>query len=456
MVSFKSLDFFGKDAKLYYHGGSRYQSNFGALLTLSALSMSTALIAYFFVRVFMRSNLNIFESREFSDIEEFDYSGFQQLIQVTLSNNVLLPETDEEKLFYIKFIYLYTEEGNSNHIEESYFMKKCTVEDFGQNYNLFSHMLNLNRYYCIPPQVKMKYFGLYGGTKPFSYTKAEIYKCLNGKDGKSNCYEEAEVDKRMKGFYINFVYVDFMIQNDNIDSPGVPYVRSDRIQVGVDIYKRSYHYINVVDYITDFGYVFPETQTDRFFQFQDFSLIPDAKKANLYYMNTIGIGRTKITVNRSFEKFQEVLSNIGGTVKTLQAASQAIIYIFTDCDYFSILFEKVHEKPERKARIAAFRRKPENEGDEAKQIPNSSKIVDSAQENKTEITIRNALKKKGDPIQLSFLEALAINLGIKRQDETKTIYDEYLYHVKYNLSIENILDNLIFVTKLKETSPNET
>lgn len=344
MVNFKDLDMIGKEPELYFHSRSRFKTNIGALLTIMVYTAGFALMMYFLVRVIMRSNIVVVSSQEFDDRSRVNYNAYQQPFIITDQYGYLFDPDIEERMLTMQLEWFYTFEDGSFEQKNFFFkLERCDInKHFPHHKEVFSRLPYLDRHYCLPVnEVDFQLYGFYGSSNVYSATLVTIDQCVNGKWGKTNCLPEEEIRKKLQAMYLQLSFIDYNIDNNNLDTPGVIYLRTERLPISTNLFKRFFYEMTPVKYKTDVGLIFEEVIEDDFFTVGNFMLQP-ASGYNVSFAGfTFSLTRNKTTVVKTFEKLQQVLSNIGGSIKALVMAGSIVSMFFTNNNYYELLINNL-------------------------------------------------------------------------------------------------------------------
>ena len=351
MVNLKSIDLIGNTPELLLKSQSRYKTNVGALLTLIVYSCGAALMMYFLVRVFSRSNFVVVASQEFDDRALYDYNGIQQPFLITNSYGYAFDKELEDRMLSIYIEYFYTFKDGSFEQKNFFFkLERCDInKHFPKHREIFEKLPLLDRHYCIPLDAfDFQLYGYYGSNNVYSATMTYVDRCVNGKWGKTNCAAETEIRETLQTMYMQLSFIDYNINNNNIESPGVMYLRSERLPLSTNLFKRFFYEMTPILYKTDLGLIFEDFKEDQFFSVGNFMLQPAVQFGDTYAAYTFSLTRNKTTIVKTLEKLQQVLSNIGGSIKALVVGGTIVNMFFTNNNYHECLINELFDFTEKK------------------------------------------------------------------------------------------------------------
>ena len=301
-------------------------------------------------------------------------------------------------------------------------MERCTKEHLGPHADLFADIADLEHYFCFPKDIDLLLYGVHGGTKPFSYFYISLDFCKAGIDGKNTCFEDKLMKSMLSNVYINFAYLDYNIQNDNIDSPGNLFVKSKRFKAGSTVTTRVEYYLQIVNYETDVGFFFSEIESQNLFLTSQFTILTDFDVRVDFFRLNCSLDWSNKNILRSFEKLEQLAAKIGGVIKAIMIVGELMTYIVSENVYFDQLTEGIYEMEVPQNLPAA-------------QLPNRN-------ESNIKINKEQVMRTKLSNCQLI---KLRLFFG-RRSAEGKTFYSN-IKLVKELLSIETLLKTVVSVSK---------
>jgi len=342
-------DFLGKKPSLLYNGSKIHKTLFGALLSLLTIFISSISCGYFMYLMFSRTSYNVIVS------DEYNEKPFKNLTNVAVSIIVsdLLGRkiNNSEKYFGIKAKYLNTEPVYDNNGIISYSLKYTDVElepcklneHFQENLEIWKDHRYLGYAMCIQRNQTLN------STLPFGVTgftglKLFIHKCNN--DTKiSNCAPQQEIDFLLGSLFISLRFVNYYYNHENLNDPGVPYVYVDNVPMSSTVYKMClYNFMNV-EYLSDEGFIFPETKTSFYTMItQGNTIYSTDLRVTTLIPNTFGtvtltMDRLKKKFYRKYYKAQNMIADLGGVIKGFVLISSLIYYFIKENLFFHDLMK---------------------------------------------------------------------------------------------------------------------
>ena len=423
MNNFKNLDFLGIKPQIYKESQTRLRTCFGALISVLVFLASSSVSIFFFVQTLKRAEIRTVESSETSQTNSLEYSKYNQIVAVTKPLNKLFSFEEEDMLFTPVINYNYVEDPDTMiQLKRTIVMDRCTKEHLGPQADLFSDISDLEHYFCFPKNLDLLLYGVHGGTKPFSLFFISLDFCQAGKNGKKACFEEKLMKSMLSNVYINFAYLDYNIQNDNIETPGNLFVRSKRFKASSTISTRVEYYLQIVNYETDVGFFFKDMQSEKLFLTSYFTILTDFDTRVDFFKLHGSLEWAKKNITRSFEKLEQLAAKIGGVIKTIMIVGEVLTYIASENVYFDQLAEAIYEM-------------------EVPQFMPKSKLPNS---NESNISIKKEAVAKE---KFSNCELIKLRLFCGRgSTKGKTFYSN-MKLVKELLSVETLLKTVVCFNK---------
>jgi hypothetical protein len=186
---------------------------------------------------------------------------------------------------------------------------------------------------------------LYGGTKPYSFYNFAIRPCIADLDG-NICESNSIIKSFLNQVFLDVRTVDFSVSHFDSD-PAHPFVKGDRFSVSQTIFRRIWMSFNHIEYNSDVGFVFSETQKTFFHAFDSFSSEVDLRdqKTNVtpytFLWLTLVNSPRKVVYFRNYMKAQNLLANIGGIAKSILLIGSFLNNIISRKLYFEDLINSL-------------------------------------------------------------------------------------------------------------------
>ena len=308
-------------------GQTRKKTFYGGILSIIYILISFGFTIYFIIRLLTRQDVSVMYSREMENIININYSN-KLPIMVRLSD-YYRKAINPEKIFNITMKICYSlpsKKIGENTIEffDDVVLEKCDInKHFGEFKEHFINISNLDTYFCPRERLSNQtIFGVYGDFNNFSFYN--FYFTLCSKKENINCYYPETIHEKLVNSYLDFIYIDYSIDNLQKESFKKIVIKSERLMISSSIYKKIYLYLKKVRYISDYGLILTSNKEEEFHQFDSLRFYTDLRDIdNMIYSNekgtflTLSIGNSgEVSVyNRKYFKLQDYLANISGIIK---------------------------------------------------------------------------------------------------------------------------------------------
>ena len=148
-----------------------------------------------------------------------------------------------------------------------------------------------------------------------------------------------------------------MIDHRNIESSGNLILQTQLLPFSSTIYKQYNMYKSLIQYETDYGYVFPNVLTQLFFRQSSLEISVDLSVQTgvaKFGQITIMLNKEKIMYMRRFTKIQEVIASIGGFLSAILFVASLLVRFITKRIFLIKLANDsyVHKSKDHKKRIS--------------------------------------------------------------------------------------------------------
>jgi hypothetical protein len=344
MSCFVRIDFLGKKPSMLFNGSKIHKTFLGAFLSLLTILISSISCFYFVYLMLSRTTYNVIVS------DEYNEKPFKNLTNVAISlivsDSIGRKINNSERYFGIKAKYLSSKALYDNNGIISYSLKytdvvleKCKLnEHFQENLELWKDHPYLGYAMCIQRDKELNSslpFGVIG----FTGLQLFVHKC-NNDTNISNCAPQQEIDNLLGSLILSLRFINYYNDHDNLKDPAVPYVYVDNVPISSTVYKMCiYNFMNV-EYLSDEGYIFPQTKSYLYTMItQGNTIYSTDLRVTTVVPNTFGtvfltMDRLKKKVFRKYYKAQNMIADLGGVIKGLVLISSLIYYYIKENLFF--------------------------------------------------------------------------------------------------------------------------
>ncbi len=276
---------------------------------------------YFVIGFFERGGATVIANEVITDqVKIQNLSNYPIMMRLSTSGSKVIPQN--YRVWKILGSKCWTTTNSNGQFNQDLKMVQCDInKHFGCYRSLFEDMKDIETFICPEYPTDSDLNGLYGGTKPYSFFNFAFRPCINELDN-NVCENSTYIKGFLNQVFLDIRSVDFSISNFDA-SPAMPVGKGDRFSVSQTIFRRIWMNFKNIQYTTDIGYLFTNTQTDNFHVLESYSSEMDLRdqKTNVtpftFLWLTLVNSSHKINYFRSYMKLQNLIANIGGVIKGL-------------------------------------------------------------------------------------------------------------------------------------------
>jgi hypothetical protein len=357
------LDIYSISPNMKINGKNSY--NYMLSLTLSIFCIISSLIIsiYFVIFFWQKRSVSIVYNVDSLEYPVNNITEFPITLYIYDSFGNPIPEQD--KYFYFtarhwNYKVIRDEKNNPKIVTNvtDIKMKRCDIDtDFGNYKQYFLNTPDLNYKYCVPPNsLNMTLYGFLGDVgRGNGFITFFVNKCINGIDGKKDCYELEKIDSTLTVVQMEFAHLNYDIDHSKIDDPRVLTRKIDMYQLSSTIFKRITKHISSVNYATDYGNILEDIYNVKFFLDDRDEIEYDfrkegIKKSSFSSIFLVSSSKTQ-KYKRSFTKLQGLLANIGGFINGIFILGKIISALLSKNLLTFVLFDLVFNKSDKIERL---------------------------------------------------------------------------------------------------------
>ena len=341
----KKCDFLSYKVSLTLNrkGETGYKTFFGGIISLISLFISMFFSLYFLNKMITRKDFIITKSTEYNPNLNLSYS-YKLPFLLRLTDNNSIPFNEEEKLFHIsasivfggsdKNILLKDEKENSKSLR----FEKCDINQhfFEEFRKYFINFPNLNTYYCLKKRdYTENIYGIYKNSNPFSYYSFNLNYCYNSIENNNTCYSISDIKNKINNLFLDIVFVDYSFDLLNKKSFKEVFIRKERIELSLILFKRISLFLKNIKFITDEGFIFQNKKIENFHSYKSIKIDSNIYEENPILGNILILNDMKSSIyNKNYFKIQNYLSNIGGFIHIFTLFSSIFNYFNSENSYY--------------------------------------------------------------------------------------------------------------------------
>lgn len=328
----KFTDMLSKSPSLKVNEKSSYRTYFGGIISIIIIILTIGSIGYFGKDLISKKDPIAIVSAY-----EFDSIGFN----ISPNDYYLLFAVEDSNFSYYNDPTIFTfrayhqtillnSDGNTTVTTNDFEIKPCI--DYFPNSTL-KEGLNKEIFFCLKPD-QYKTEG-YWGHQINSYVGIFLEKCVNTTINNNHCKSENEIDSKVNGGVLSMYSLNSNLNLKNFDEPikidydNIFYSLNSEFTFTLFIQLRK------LEIITDHGFILE--------QFSDMNKYYIDKPHLLYYgkrgsiISDIVIQNKPMgqKINRTYIKFQDFLTKMGGLIKALIVIGSFMIKFTSDAEYYN-------------------------------------------------------------------------------------------------------------------------
>jgi hypothetical protein len=324
-LNLKTFDIIGLGFNLNYKGEERFHSYLGGIFSILYILLSLGGVGYFGSLVLSRENPKVTFSNGFEVMPYLNFTGRLPII-AGFTDRGGVPIPDPYSYFNISFVRYQVDPSLKLPKKSLYQSGRCTAEDFQvDGENMTQSFLDaiavkdFNYYQCLKQNQPLDVYGSLGKAN-FSIIFISFEKCQNTTD--IICKPQAEIDVRVKNLFLNFLLPDVFFDSGNFPRVGNRFSKYFASTISSEAYKKFYIYYKNVEYTTDKGYLFSESQNEKFTQYQSHLMEMILAKEQFFTPSSfsemlISTVQTKDLYVRSYYKLSDMVAELGGLMNVV-------------------------------------------------------------------------------------------------------------------------------------------
>ncbi|EAR91787.2 transmembrane protein, putative (macronuclear) [Tetrahymena thermophila SB210] len=318
------LDIFGSQIFLRFNKQQTYNTRLGSYFTLIIYVLISYRLFGLIVDLVQGNNPEvIYNERQVDDPAIFNASSKNFPLAFGMENPKDFNHFIDESIYTITAFWnqklLTFDETTQQYIstwqQNSINVQPCTIENF-QNLENQKYYLQLNytNMYCLPPDFELPIQGDFP-SKVYSEIQITVKKCTK------NCQSQEILDSFLQksnfGLQLSDSYVDPTIS----DNPFKIYSRDMFWSTSTELPKDVYIYIRNNYVYSDFGWFFPNVETQRFpaYSFSENYEYPPSFQDYFLTIRFRFEKQKESVYKRSYKKFISIFSEIGGFTQSFLA-----------------------------------------------------------------------------------------------------------------------------------------
>ena len=331
--SFNIFDFdiYSRRISFYYNTKEKIGSFFGFILTLLYILITIVLFLNYIIKTVKRADVIVHDSTMVHQgLPSIGINPSTLYFAFGLENSSSLNRYIDETIYKPSIYFIYKEKENGKLVTKDKIIlnvERCNVSKFGEKYESLFVENELDNSYCLNDYN----LTLMGGFKydKFSYMRIEILPCKNT-SGNNSCKPQQVIDSYLSSAYFSMMIKDIGLNPLNYSTPIIPILQNLYTTVDKSLKRDFLLYFGITEIQTDKGLFSTDVQIDSFLQLKEYKdTFVFMNETNYYKGRSIFNAQIRLDEyvkiqKRSYTKFSQILSVIGGYMQMIYTISSII------------------------------------------------------------------------------------------------------------------------------------
>ena len=331
--SFNIFDFdiYSRRISFYYNTKEKIGSFFGFILTLLYILITIVLFLNYIIKTVKRADVIVHDSTMVHQgLPSIGINPSTLYFAFGLENSSSLNRYIDETIYKPSIYFIYKEKENGKLVTKDKIIlnvERCNVSKFGEKYESLFVENELDNSYCLNDYN----LTLMGGFKydKFSYMRIEILPCKNT-SGNYSCKPQQVIDSYLSSAYFSMMIKDIGLNPLNYSTPIIPILQNLYTTVDKSLKRDFLLYFGITEIQTDKGLFSTDVQIDSFLQLKEYKdTFVFMNETNYYKGRSIFNAQIRLDEyvkiqKRSYTKFSQILSVIGGYMQMIYTISSII------------------------------------------------------------------------------------------------------------------------------------
>lgn len=336
----RMMDIYSPDVQLRIQKDNKnYKTVVGGIMAILSLMLMLSITGYFLSKFFKREEATIIESSEETNkVNITDYDQYIFMLKYTDGAEEYMPADKVAIEGVFKYYYLEDPSDPTSDLKKKSLdikFEPCDINNEKHVKPQYKYLLEnvpyIDTYLCpIFPRDHIYIEGQYGDVESNSFITYYVRRCIEERDNrKCDTVEEMENYLREGTLYV-------MTMTNSIrhltERPDGPVAKGYKFPASLDYPKRMWLLLRNIEYQVDYGFIFEEKVTFKFFQvYETFSELENNYSAE----STVPYNILKFTISnykslnsyvRTYMKAQTLLANIGGIINGISIVAYILNY----------------------------------------------------------------------------------------------------------------------------------
>ena len=461
-----NIDFYGKEAELYYKGSNKKSTLIGRIFTIIYVLIYASFFLYQLVRLLRRSDVTFLDSYAFTGeppsiqlTKDKFYGGF------ALGNPLTLETYVDDSIYNVKAYFRNGVKKGNNWSWTTIPLKieTCKLENFGENYRDIFKDKQIEKLHCVTALDQLLQGHL---TYDFySFFLVKFFPCVNSTENNFSCKPLSVIKSYLTQTFVTFKMEDIDLTPQLYNSPIQLRGKEVSANIGSSLFKDVHSFFQIVNIETDediIGFdMFSRIRKEKYIKYDESTILSSLKNYDIFETGdslvdiTIQLSEKELTQKRTYPKLVQVIGDIGGFMEVFYSFFRIISSFLTDTLYEQSLVNHLFKFDIDKKLVLIKKKKkikkPNNFQDEEPKVFISKKSTLVSRKNSIVMNDENTIQSKGKLNDTPILNCKKINDKIPIKKKRKKIK----YKTFFNRNeIKDSANNIYIRSTRKENDNN--
>lgn len=330
----KFFDFLSHSPQLRVNKKASYHTVFGGIISFIIGILTIVGIFYFGKELYFKNEpVAVISAKEYQDLD-YRISPLEYSIYVAIEDNNYIYYNDPSifTLSAYNDIITIDSSGAQNVTRKEVLIAPCSgfYKDNSELQNNQT-LIDLNLFYCIEPY-KTHIEG-YWGSPINSYLGIVLSKCTNSTQSSQICKSEAEIDRKIEGGVLSVYSENHILDMNNYDAPVRRFFDDIFYSLNIDFTFTLFISLRPLEFISDGGFILRDEATLFTSYADDPHILYYGKREDIIAEVIVQAKPLGKSVNRTYTKFQDVLTKVGGLIKAFTVIGYFLIKFTSEVEF---------------------------------------------------------------------------------------------------------------------------
>ena len=206
--------------------------------------------------------------------------------------------------------------------------------------------LDVDMFFCLKPnQTQIRgYWGFHHS----SYIRIYLSKCVNSTENNNHCMPIEQIDDKLTGGMLSTYSENHLLDINNFESPLKRYFKDIFYSLNIEFTFTLNIILKPIQFITDSGFILQNVSELSKTYLENSYLLYYGRRDAIIADLFIALDPLGTKVSRSYLKFQDVLTKIGGLIKAFSVIGSFIVKIASNVEFVN---DYIHNLNEREASL---------------------------------------------------------------------------------------------------------